>query len=75
MLSHDKLTRTQERWWKIYSDRDFTGKSFEKIKNQVLSDNPDESILISYSHYGPGRGDRSAMDHDDRSCECSHDKF
>ena len=62
MLSHDKLTKMEERWCKIHSDlSDFTGKSLEKIKNQVLAADVDGSTLISHSYYGPGCKDRSAM--------------
>ena len=51
MLSHDKLTETQKCWCKICPDlSDFTGKSLDKIKNQVLAADSDGSTLISRSY-------------------------
>ena len=66
VLSHDKLTKTEDRWRRKNSDlSDFTGKSIEKIKIQVLDDEANGSTLISRSYYGPGHEGRSANDRDD----------
>ena len=75
MLSHDKLSKTQERWRKKDPGlSDFAGKSLGKIKNQVFAADADVSTLSSNSYYRPGREGQSARDHDDRSRERSHDR-